>query len=357
MFAGFLGQRRGDVVQNGFTQNTNMVLTTDNGLHFLTNLSNPFPNGVADAQGAAAGLQTYLGQGFTFFNQYPKIPVTMRWELGLQHDVKGFVIETNYVGSKTNHIEVTRNINTLPLQYLSTLPTRDDVNNNLLTASIPNPLYNLVPGNSQSIYTGTNTSRQTLLSPYPAFGSSAINTTEYTGYSWYHSFQFSATKRFTKGYTVIGSYTFSKWQQAVNLLNAADPAPVREISDLDAPHRINISSIWSLPFGKGRALLANANPVVSRIVGGWEVSGIWTIQSGFALPWGNVIYYGDPANILLPLDQRTPEHWFNVDRVRDGQRQATAQQPDSHLAPPLFPVTRAAAEQRGPRVDQEHPRR
>jgi hypothetical protein len=312
MFAGFLGQRRGDVQQNGFSQNTNMVLTNDNGLHFLTTLANPFPNGVAEPQGAAAGLQTYLGQGFTYFNQNPKIPITMRWEIGLQHQFKGFVIETNYVGSKTNHIEVTRNINTLPRQYLSTSPLRDDVNNNLLTASIANPLYGLVPGNSQGIYTGTTTSRQTLLSPFIAFGSNAINNTEYTGYSWYHSFQFSATKRFSKGYTVIGSYTFSKWQQAVNLLNASDPAPVREISDNDAPHRINISSVWSLPFGKGRALMSNANGVVSRIVGGWEISGIWSLQSGFALPWGNVIDYSNPANILLPLGQRSPEQWFNV---------------------------------------------
>jgi hypothetical protein len=312
VFAGFLGQRRGDVVQNGFTQNTNMVLTTDNGLHFISTLANPFPNGVADAVGAAAGMQTYLGQGFTFFNPNPKIPITMRWETGLQHQFKQFLLEMNYVGSKTNHIEVTRNINTLPRQYLSTLPTRDDTYNNLLTASIPNPMYNLVPGNSQGIYTGTTTSRSTLLSPYPAFGSSAINTTEYTGFSWYHSAQFTLTKRFSKGYTVIGSYTFSKWQQAVNLLNASDPAPLREISDSDAPHRINISSVWSLPFGKGRAYLKDSRGAVSRLVGGWEVSGIWSLQSGFALPWGNMIYYGDPANIQLPADQRTPEHWFNV---------------------------------------------
>ena len=59
-----------------------------------------------------------------------------------------------------------------------------------------------MPGNTQSIYTGTTTSRQTLLSPFPAFGSNAINTTENTGYSWYHSLQFTATKRFSKGYTV-----------------------------------------------------------------------------------------------------------------------------------------------------------
>ena len=312
MFAGFLGQRRGDVLQNGFTQNTNMTVSNDNGLHFLSTLANPFPNGVAEAVGSAAGLQTYLGQGFTFFNQNPKLPITIRWEAGLQRQFKDFVLEANYVGSKTNHIELTRNINTLPSQYLSTLATRDDANNNLLTASIANPLYNLVPGNSQGIYTGTTTSRQTLLSPYRAFGSNAINTTESTGYSWYHSFQFTATKRFSKGYTIIGSYTFSKWQQAVNLLNASDPAPVREISESDAPHRINISGVWSLPFGKNRKLLNNAGGFVSRLVSGWEVSSIWSIQSGFALPWGNVIYYGDPANIQLPLDQRTPEHWFNV---------------------------------------------
>jgi hypothetical protein len=315
MFAGFLGERRGDVFQNGFTQATPMIMTNSAGLPLLplqSTLATPFPNGVAEPVGAAAGMQTYLGQGFTFFNQNPMIPVTMRWEASFQRQFKQFLMELNYLGNKTNHIEITRNMNTLPYQYLSTLPTRDDTYNNLMTASISNPLAGLVPGNSQSIYTGSTTSRQTLLSPYPAFGSNAINGTENTGYSWYHSVQFTASKRFSKGYTVQGSYTFQKWMQAVNLLNAADLAPVREISDSDAPHRINISTVWSLPFGKGRALMNNANGLVSRIVGGWEISGIWSIQSGFALPFGNSIYYGDPSNIVLPLDQRTPDHWFNV---------------------------------------------
>jgi hypothetical protein len=230
----------------------------------------------------------------------------------MQHTLRGFLFEANYIGNKTNHIELTRNINALPRQYLSTSPVRDDTYNNLLTAAFPNPLLNLVPGNSQGTYTGTTTSRQTLLSPYPAFGSNAINGTENTGYSWYHSFQFSATKRFSKGYTVQGSYTLQKWMQAINLLNAADPVPVREISDADAPHRINISGIWSLPFGKNRHLLSSANGLVDRLVGGWEISGLWTIQSGFPLAWGNSIYYGDPTNIKLSLSERTPEHWFNV---------------------------------------------
>src|SRR4051812_42256563 len=206
MFAGFLGERRGDVFQNGFTQNTNLVLTNNNGLNFLTTLANPFPNGISEPVGAAAGPQTFLGQGFTYFNPNPKIPITMRWEASLQHDFKSFLLETNYVGSKTNHTEVNRNINALPAQYLSTLPTRDDTYNNVLTASIPNPMYNLVPGNTQGIYTGTTTSRQTLLSPFPAFVSSGTPTTENPGSAWYHSLQISASRRFSKGYTVQGSY-------------------------------------------------------------------------------------------------------------------------------------------------------
>ena len=319
MFAGFLGERRGDVQQNGFTQNTNMVLTTDSGLTWATTLANPFPNGVTEPKGNLDGPQTFLGQGFTFFNQNPQIPITLRWELGLQHGFKGISFEANYVGSKTNHLEintgttvVVRNINALPLQYWSTNRLRDDTWNNYLTGSIPNPLNGLLPGNTQSIYTGQNTNRQTLLSPYRAFGSNNLYTSENTGFSWYNGLQFSAQKRFAQGYTLMGSYTFSKWMQAINLLNAADRLPVHEISDADAPHRLNISGVWELPFGKGKPLLSDANAVVSRLVGGWQASGIWSLQSGFPLVWGNNIYYGNPADIVLPLDQRTPEHWFNV---------------------------------------------
>ena len=152
-----------------------------------------------------------------------------------------------------------------------------------------------------------------MLSPFRAFGSNAINGTENTGYSWYHGLQTSINRRFSKGYTVGGSYTYAKWMQAVNFLNPVDPSPIREISDADAPHRINVSAIYELPFGKGKSMLANSNKLVNGLVNGWQISGIWSLQSGFPLAWGNSIYYGDPKNILRPADQRTPSNYFNID--------------------------------------------
>jgi len=145
---------------------------------------------------------------------------------------------------------------------------------------------------------------------YPEFGS--VSTSTNTGYSWYHGLLVNAEKRFSKGFTVAGNYTFSKFMQADELLNPADPFPVRVISEQDSPHRLSLSSVYELPMGKNKPILAHANPVVSRLVGGWQISGIWGYQVGAPLAWGNVLYYNDPKNIILPADQRTVNHWINT---------------------------------------------
>lgn len=318
IFYGFLGERRSDVIQHGFSQNTNVVPTTDN-VNFIGTLSNPFPNGIATPVGAAAGYQTFLGQNIQFFNQNPLTPRVMRWELGIQHAFRNSILlDLNYTGNKTIHIDLNPtgnpnivNINPLPNKYLCTSPTRDDACNNALTASVPNPFYGLGPaGNTQGVFTNTTIGRSSLLVPYPTFGSVSTNNNQ--GYSWYHSLVIALEKRFAKGYQLTGNYTFSKFMQANELLNAGDAFPLRTISDQDVPHRFSISGILEMPFGKGKPLLANANPVVSRIVGGWQLSGILAYQVGFPLAWGNVLYYGDPKNIKLPADQRTVDHWINT---------------------------------------------
>jgi hypothetical protein len=317
MFYGFLGERRSDVIQHGFSQNTNVVPTTDN-INFIGTLSNPFPNGITNPVGAAAGPQTFLGQNIQFFNQNPVAPRVMRWEVGIQHVFKrDLLLEANYTGNKSIHIELNPtgnpniiNINSVPDQYLCKSPVRDNNCNNYLTGSVPNPFYGLVPGNTQSIFTNTTIARSSLLVPFPEFGS--ISTTSNQGYSWYHSLVVTVEKRFAKGYSLAGNYTFSKFMQADELLNSADAFPVRVISDQDVPHRFSLSGVWELPFGKNKPLLHSVNPIASRIVSGWQISGIFGYQVGFPLAWGNVLYYGDPKNIILPAGERSVDHWFNT---------------------------------------------
>lgn len=310
MFQGFLGERRGDVIQSGWSQTTNMVPTRDNGLTFLSTLSNPFPNGIQEPIGNAGGYQTFLGQNISFFNQDPKVPRVFRWELGIQRELKGGVVfGLDYVGNKTYHIEISRNLNALPNAYLSTSPFRDNQRNSYLTATVPNPFAGLVPNNSTTVFNSTSIARQTLMLPYPEFGTITSSTNE--GYSWYHSLQVSLERRFAKGFTLSGNYTYSKFMQAINLLNPADIQPVREISDQDTPHRFTASGIFELPFGRGKRWFSSVNPVASRFVGGWQISGLLNYQTGFPIAWGNYISL-NPSQILLPSSERTTAHYFNT---------------------------------------------
>ena len=127
LFYGFLGQRRGDVQQIGFSQNTPLNVSTDNGLTFIETLSNPFRGGVLDPAGASAGIATFLGQNITYFDPNPKSPRNQRWQIGVQRELAAsWVAEARYVGNYGSQLETARNINGTPNEFLSTSPVRDD---------------------------------------------------------------------------------------------------------------------------------------------------------------------------------------------------------------------------------------
>ena len=332
IFYGFLGQRRGDVVQSGFSLQTPFVTSLDNGLSFISTLSNPWPNGIQEPVGAALGPQTFLGQSITFFNPEPLSPYMQRWQLSIQRELgAGFVLDVGYVGNRGTHVEFTRNLNALPNKYLSKLPTRDQTVIDYLSRNLPNPLAGLMPTTAAAVFRATNIARSRLLVPFPHFD--AVNTTENGGYSWYHSMQLGVEKRFSRGYTIGMNYTFSKFMEAIELLNAGDPRPTEVISAVDRPHRLTVSAIYEMPFGRGRTLLSDSNAVVSRIVGGWQVAGVFAFQSGAPIGFGNIIFTGNVADIQLPGDQQTVARWFNTDA---GFNKVAAQQLASNVR--TFPL-------------------
>lgn len=311
MYYGFLGQRRGDVIQSGFSANTNLVPTLDN-VTFIETLSNPFLNGIQEPRGASEGIETFLGQSVTFFNPDPQSPRMQRWQIGLQRELPGgWVAEAAYIGNRGSQIETVRNINATPLDYLSTSATRDQARINYLSANVPNPFFGLMPTTAIAALRGSVIARERLLRPYPHFD--AVNTTTNEGESWYHALQLDLQRRFARGFTFGVNYTFSRYTQATEFLNAADPAPTRVISDQDTPHRLSMSGIVELPFGEGRRFGTSAPRLVSALISGWQVSGIYAWQSGTPIGFGNVLFTGNVDDIALPAGEQSVARWFNVD--------------------------------------------
>ncbi len=305
-----IGVDREDVNQGGFNQATNFIPTLNNGQTYIASLANPFPSGFQLPSGASLGTRTFLGRGISFFQNAPLNPYNTRWSLAVQRELPGrMVAEITYVGSRANKLGLTRNLNAVPAQYLSTKTERDQATIDFLGAAVRNPFFGLADFAGSGLV-GQNTTRAQLLRPFPHFGDILVG--ESSGYSWYHSMQVGIEKRLTKGLTFQASLTYSKFMQATEFLNEQDLRPSEVISDQDYPWRFAINGIYELPFGKGQKFLGGANRLVDAALGGWQFQGWFEGQSGEALGFGNSIVRGNLRDLILPVKERTADVWFNL---------------------------------------------
>jgi hypothetical protein len=290
--------------QPGFSQSTPITASVNNGLTFLADLANPFPTGVLSPPGASLGLATFLGQGVSFTPLDLNNTQAQRWSFGIQRELPGnWLVELQYVGNYGYDGVVGVSLNGVARQYLSTSAFRDQnmINTiNFLTATVPNPFRNLIPGTGLN---GATVQRQQLLRPFPHF--TGVSGARNDATSDYHGGQLRAEKRFSRGYTMLVAYTWSKFLETASLLNETDTEFERRFSNADIPHRLVVSGIWELPFGRGRKFGGDWHPALNVIAGGWQVQGIWNWQSGRpTLTIGNVYYNGDITRLKTDIKSK-----------------------------------------------------
>jgi hypothetical protein len=146
---------------------------------------------------------------------------------------------------------------------------------------------------------------------------------ETNGNATYNALQVKVEKRFASGYQILVSFTHSKCLDEGS--NQSGPLTVNflkanhAVCDYDSPENLTISSVYELPFGKGRKFLPNANRLLNGFIGGWEIAGVSTSRTG--LPFTPVIS-ADQANTGIgsqrpnvvgdgSLSNPTPNLWFN----------------------------------------------
>ena len=278
--------------QPGFSQTTPYVPTNDGFLTPATTLSNPFPV-LQQPQGSAQGLATYLGQSVSFVSPQENNAYSFRYNFNIQHQLPwDTVLELGYAGNHAVHLPVNHNLDFIPNQYLSTSPVRDQATINALTANVPNPFAGLLPGTTLN---GSTVQVAQLLEAYPQFTGVTLQN-ENIGSSYFQMLQARLHKRFSGGVQLLLNYQYSKLIERTTRLNGGDLALVKDVSVDDRPQRVVVSGSWDLPFGRGKRFGGHQGGIVNSLAGGWSVNGIYTLQAGAPLSWGNVIYLGGPLN-------------------------------------------------------------
>jgi hypothetical protein len=123
----------------------------------------------------------------------------------------------------------------------------------------------------------------------PFLGYGTISYNENSAVSKYHGLEVSLIRRFSGGLMFEGSYTYSKslGHPEGNPLDSRNKNLDFGLLDLDRTHMFTFNYVWEIPAFKSQKHLA------ARVLGGWQLSGITTFQSG--LPF-NVTQPGDVAN-------------------------------------------------------------
>lgn len=180
-----------------------------------------------------------------------------QWNLAVQRQLASELsLEVAYVGNRTLHAQL---------------------------ISVPGNVPDPGPGNIQS------------RRPYLQWGQ--FYQGNMSGIGNYNALQAKLEKRFARGFQMLASYTYSRCID----LGSNQGSPImdsmmfanRGPCDYDIPQNLAVSSVYELPFGKGRRFMGSANSVVDTVLGGWEIAGIFTSRSG--LPFTPTIS-GDRAN-------------------------------------------------------------
>jgi hypothetical protein len=297
--------------QPGFSRNTSVNISDDNGLTYVASLADPIRTGLLQPIGNSQGLMTDIDGGGRAFERFiTKNPYSQRWSFGFQRELPlNSILRATYVGSRSVRLIVNRNNNAVPNQYLSTLPVRDQAKIDWMAANVPNPFRD-VAGVTSGLFTGSTMSRAQLLRPYPQFGDFSMG--EASGYGTYHALQVDFNRRFAQGFDFGGAYTWSKSMEASSFLNGGDAMPYYQISGNDRAHLFNAHSIVHLPFGKGRKFGTGWHGPVNHLLGGWQIGMLMRIQSGAPMSFGQYVLKAGKSltDILLPADERNIQHYF-----------------------------------------------
>jgi hypothetical protein len=291
-----------NAVALGFSQSTT-INTPDNGITAPFFLRNGVPNVTAarpalnDSFGAVAVGQN-PNTAVTFFENNRASGYSEQFNLGVQHQItNSVVLEVSGIGN---------------------------LGRKLPSANLP--INQIRP----EILGPTHQSQRDR--PFPQFSNVTIQNPT-LGISNYYGLLMRAEKRFSSGFNMNASYTYSKFLENTNDTGTTagrDAGPYANLYDRradygpsanDIRHRLSFSSVYELPFGRGKPYLTNG--VLGNIIGGWTIGNVTIVQSG---PPMSVTTQTNNSNAFsagsqrpdvlrdpnLPSDQRTVARWFDT---------------------------------------------
>jgi len=318
---------------NGYSQTTNTTISTDNGLTFCCGanngsqtaasltpssiMSNPFPVLASGSRfvmpvGNSFGEATMGAAGATNTPRDYSPTYVQRYTAGIQRQIFGNdMVEGSYSGGYSSQ-PMTRNLSYLPAQYWNFWDTKVASIDTAMQATVANPFLAAVPalqasnpalanyyaGNGGN-FTATTLQVQQLLRAYPNANFGLNQANYYRSHTADNEIRVVYHRRAWHGLQSDVQFAHM-WGRQQWLPNQFDPKPSWQLNSNIRPNRFVWTTVFQLPFGKGRQWLTHGP--LNPIVGGWMLSWTYTYQTGALISWGNLYYYGTVDQVATALN-------------------------------------------------------
>jgi hypothetical protein len=229
-----------------------------------------------------------------------------QWNLDIQRELPaGFFVDIAYAGAHGVHLQqYSTNVNQISDSLIAGAATQYAAGQTVAIAQPVGALnypfqLNGVAGTTLPGALGpTGLVQGQLDRPFPQFSGLNLYGDPCCS-SRYDSLQLTVTKRFKQGGTLLVAYTNSKllsntdtltsWLEGATnggvgaVQDANNLKGEYSLSSQDVPQRLIINYVLDLPFGHGKKWMSDATGIKDKVIAGWGIDGVTTLQRGFPL--------------------------------------------------------------------------
>jgi hypothetical protein len=238
-----------------------------------------------------------------------RAPENLYWTFSVQRQLaSNTVVEAVYNATMGSHLQTGLvNLNQLPTPILDGLIAQHGATQAVAILNAPvdsalarsagiTPPY---PNFTNPGIQRTTRSVAQSLRPYPQYLniSTGGQGGDKSGHSTYHAMVLKVERRYAAGLTFQWNYTLSKlltdsdsYDGSTTSQDQYNRRLDKSIGRFDQTHAVKLSTIYELPFGKGRKWM-NRSGAANAVLGGWRVSAVQSYFSGFPIalarnnPW------------------------------------------------------------------------
>ena len=267
--------------------------SADGGITPAFNWDNGFPTDFAPPPFIDPAFNL-KGQVHTFPDGANEPAYSQHWNLNVQWGfAQNWLVDVGYVGAKGTHLQTgTVNPSQVPSRFLG---LGDLLNRSVTDPAVSAAGFGAPFANFVDLWGAEDATLARALTPFPQYSTVSHFGPVFpynapVGNSTYHSLQVKVEKRFSEGFFLLSSFTWSKKLTDSDSAWGAFFSPSsrdtgnrrleKGLGFSDMPIRFVTALIYELPFGRGKPFGGSISRAANFIIGGWQLNSIMEYTSG-----------------------------------------------------------------------------